>query len=155
MTSRAQSVGNADRDLQMFLVRIAGTLGELLGDDLVGLYVHGALASGEFRRDQSVIDVVAVVARKLSQAARDNVARTLARLSEASPTPGALDVLVIEERHARAYSHPLPVELRHGPERDARGIASRVADARERGVVLVGPPANRLFGAVPREHMQQ
>ncbi|HEV2260720.1 MAG TPA: hypothetical protein VGR69_00295 [Candidatus Rubrimentiphilum sp.] len=134
MESRTTGVGDADRDVQMFLVRVAGTLGELLGDNLVGLYVRGALARGRFRRERHGFELVAVVARKLPPEARDSVARTLVRLSDARPVRGDLDVTIIEEENARAC------------DQSDTTLGAQIAEVRECGVTIVGPPAKDLFG---------
>jgi hypothetical protein len=161
---RAQSVADADRDLRQYLIRIAGTLGDLLGEKLVGLYVHGSLATGAFHRERSDVDLLGVVSRKLTAREREAVARTLVRLSDARPTWGDIEVSIVQERYARAFEHPLPYEvhyssaghedIRHGRidfTRDETNVdlAAQLVEARERGVTLVGPPPASLFGAVP------
>lgn len=162
--SRGCSVADADRDIRQYLVRIAAALGEVLGDKLIGLYVHGSLATGSFHRERSDIDLLAVTDRKLTPAVREATARMLVRLSDARPTHGDIEVSVIAEEYARAFSHPLPYEVHYSSvlhERIRRGamdfaqeetsvdLAANVVDVRERGVTLLGPPAESLFGPVP------
>jgi streptomycin 3"-adenylyltransferase len=161
---RAQSVADADRDLRQYLIRVAGTLGELLGDALVALYVHGSLATGAFHRERSDVDLLAIVGRKLLPKEREAVARTLVRLSDARPMWGDIEVTVLQERYARAFEHPLPYEVQYSTARHEairRGrvdyshdetsvdLAAQVLEARERGVTLVGPPPESMFGPVP------
>jgi predicted nucleotidyltransferase len=100
--SRAQSVADADRDLRQYLIRIAGTLGDALGDTLVGLYVYGSLATGSYHRERSDIDLIGVVSRKLDPDERERIARLLVRLSDARPAPGDIEVTVIQEVRASA-----------------------------------------------------
>jgi streptomycin 3"-adenylyltransferase len=164
MNTRAQSVADADRDLRQYLIRIAGTLGDLLGDVLAGLYVHGSLATGAFHRERSDIDLLAVVTRKLSANERESVARTLVRLSDARPVLGDIELTVLQERYARSFEHPSPYEvhyssalheaIRHGRvdyslDETSIDLAAQVVDTRERGVTLVGPPPGSIFGPVP------
>ena len=164
MTSRGQSLSDADRDLRQYLIRIAGTLGDVLGDSLTGLYVHGSLATGSFHRERSDIDLLAVVSRKLEAEERERLARTLVRLSDMRPSLGDIEISVVQERYARNFEHPLPYEvrysrnahedIRHGRvdfSADARAydLAADVAETRERGVTLVGPPPETMFGLVP------
>lgn len=161
---RAQSVADADRDLRQYLIRVAGTLGDLLGDTLTGLYVHGSLATGAFHRERSDVDLIAVVSRKLTPKERESVARLLVRLSDARPTWGDIEVTVLQDRYARAFEHPLPYEVHyasHEHERIRRGridyssdpvsvdLAAQIVEARERGVTLVGGPPASVFGPVP------
>ena len=162
--SRPQSVADADRDLRQYLIRIAGTLGDKLGDALTGLYVHGSLATGSYHRERSGIDLIAVVSRKLSAHEREGVARLFVRLSDERPVPGDISITVVQERYARSFEHPMPYEvhygaawherIRHGAveftrEETAPDLAAKIVDVRERGVTLVGPPPESLFGPVP------
>lgn len=145
---RGQSVVDADRDVRQYLVHIAGTLGELLGEDLVGLYVHGSLASGAFRRNRSNLDLIAVVRRTLPDGLRADVARVLATLSESRPMREDIDVDVLSEQNVRHFEHPMPCEVRYG--RGTRAsLPARLVDVREHGVILVGPSPSALFSPVP------
>lgn len=162
--SHGRSVADADRDVRQYLVRVAAHLGEVLDDNLAGLYVHGSLASGAFHRERSDIDLLAVTKAKLSPAMRESVAHTLVRLSDARPTPGDIEVSVIQERYARAFEHPMPYEVHystawHEPirrrqfdfrvDRTNADLAANIVDVRERGVTLYGPPPSTMFGPVP------
>jgi streptomycin 3"-adenylyltransferase len=161
---RAQSVADADRDLRQYLIRIAGTLGDLLGEVLAGLYVYGSLATGAYHRERSGLDLLGVVTRKLTPKERESLARTLLRISDARPTRGDIRVSIVEERYARSFEHPLPYEVQYtqaSHEAIRRGrvdysqehtdvdLAANFVEVRGRGVTLVGPPPESLFGYVP------
>ena len=162
--SRGQGVADADRDVRQYLVRIAAVLGEVLGDRLCGLYVHGSLATGAFHRERSDIDIIAVTSGKLSASQREAVARALVQLSDARPTRGDIEVNVIQERYARAFEHPTPYEVHYSSryhedfrrhrfdfteDRANVDLAANVVDVRERGVTLYGPAPSAMFGPVP------
>lgn len=162
--SRGQGIADADRDVRQYLVRIAAALGEVLSDKLSGLYIHGSLATGSFHRERSDIDLIAVTNAKLTPGWRETVARSLVQLSDARPMKGDIEMNVIQERYARAFEHPLPYEvhyssryhedIRHGridfsADRTNVDLAANVMEARERGVTLLGPSAQIMFGPVP------
>ncbi|HKU66586.1 MAG TPA: aminoglycoside adenylyltransferase domain-containing protein [Candidatus Baltobacteraceae bacterium] len=162
--SRGRSVADADRDVRQYLVRIAAVLGEVLGEKLAGLYVHGSLATGAFHRERSDIDLIAVTRGKLTPALREALALALVQLSDARPVPGDIEVSVIQERYARAFEHPMPYEVHYSSawhekirrrqvdfteDRTNVDLAANIVDARERGVTLYGPPPGEMFGPVP------
>lgn len=161
---RAQSLADADRDVRQYLIRIAGTLGDVLGDALSGLYLHGSLATGAFHRERSSVDLLALTSRRLTVRERDQVARALVLLSGARPLRRDIDVFVVQERFARSYRHPMPYEVHYKSELlhsirrreidysvDATSLelAARMIETRERGVTLVGPPPPTVFGPIP------
>jgi predicted nucleotidyltransferase len=164
MTGRGQRVADADRDVRQYLVRIAAVLGEVLGDKLAGLYIYGSLATGSYHRERSDIDLIAVVSGKLSAGRREAVARALVQLSDARPTRGDIEVHVVQERYARSFEHPMPYEVHYSArlhedirrgrfdfaeDRTNVDLAASFMEARERGVNLLGPPPQSLFGPVP------
>lgn len=164
MTERAQTVSEADRDIRAFLVRVAGNVGDYLGDNLTGIYVYGSLAAGSFRRAASDIDVLVVVRRAMNTRDREGLAGVLVALSRARPIAGDLEAYVVTERHARDFVHPMPFEVHYSSAvrdaieterydyatpRSAASLALAFSDLRERGVRLVGPEAQSLFALVP------
>jgi streptomycin 3"-adenylyltransferase len=159
-----RSVADADRDVRQYLVRIAAAMGEVLGDKLAGLYVHGSLATGAYHRERSDIDLITVTSGKLSPAFRESVARTLVQLSDARPVPGDIEVSVVQERYARSFEHPMPYEVHYSSalhakirrgefdfaaDRTSVDLAADIVDVRERGVTLYGPSPAAMFGPVP------
>jgi streptomycin 3"-adenylyltransferase len=162
--TRGRSIADADRDVRQFLVRIAAALGDALGEMLAGLYVHGSLATGSYHRERSDIDLIAVTTVKLSPELRERVAGVLVRLSDARPTLGDIEVSLVQERYARSFEHPLPYEVHYSSawhekfrrrqmnfaeEHTNVDLAADVVDVRERGVTLLGPPPDVMFGPVP------
>ena len=162
--SRAQSVGNADRDIRQYLIRAAATMGEALPDALVGLYVHGSLATGTFYRERSNIDLLAIVSRRLAPQERAQVSRNLVLLSDARPVAGDIDLVAVCEGDVREFVYPMPYQVRYRAdlheairrgsvdfECDASDVrlAGGLLSTRDRGVALFGPPPERIIGPIP------
>jgi streptomycin 3"-adenylyltransferase len=139
-----------------------------LGDALVGVYVHGSLALGCFNGARSDIDVLAIVARTLSQDERQAVVDVLLQTSGA-PFGVEADVLTIEQ--LRNWRHPSPFELHFWEGRrdewalDPLGthaslatenpdLAAHLKIARAAGIALIGPPPAEVFPLVPEADLR-
>jgi len=164
---RAQRWDDCDADVRAFVERVVDVLRAELGDSLAGVYLHGSLATGCCYRPKSDVDLLVVVHERMDAHARRRLSERLLQLSDARPTTGDLELSVVLERHARAFTHPSPYELhfgdslkdaiRHGTadydavDRRDRDLAAHCTVARARGVALVGPPASEMFGPVRPE----
>ena len=163
---RAQRWENADADVRAWVEKVVAALREELGASLVGVYLHGSLAAGCYRRPKSDVDLLAVAREPMAEEARRSLARRLLALADARPTVGYLELSVVLERHARAFHHPLPYDFhfsenleesvrggayQHPPGARDPDLAAHVTVARARGIALLGPPPAEVFGPVPWE----
>jgi streptomycin 3"-adenylyltransferase len=141
---------------------VAG-LAEVLGDSLVGVYLHGSAVLGSFNVDLSDIDLLAVSSRKLTF---DEKARIAALFSTVSARPAKVEIHLLAEPEVRRWRHPLPFDF-HWGESWREAFEANVADALSRqraadpdlaahltvtlghGVALVGPPPGELLPQVP------
>src|SRR2546423_3402407 len=159
----AQHWSQCDPDIRDFVLRISAQLAERLGRLLVGVYLHGSLASGCYRRPKSDVDLLAVVRGRLDRDLRRDVARALVRLSDARPTTADMDVHVVAQRYLDPFAPDAPIEAHYSEERREglrRGevevgsdapdpdLAAVCTAARERGISLLGPPPAAAIGAV-------
>lgn len=150
------------------LNELTNGLRTILADALVGVYVHGSLALGCFNGARSDIDVLAIVARTLSQDERQAVVDVLLQASGA-PFGMEADVLTIEP--LRNWRHPSPFELHFWEGRrdewalDPLGthaslatenpdLAAHVTIARAAGIALIGPPPAEVFPLVPEADLR-
>lgn len=136
-------------------------LQRLLGDSVVGVYLHGSAVLGCFG-PLSDVDVLAVAARPLEPGEKRSLAGTLLEIS-GSPRPVELDVVL--RSALREWRHPSCFELHFSeslrPRFEAgelepwgptnRDLAAHVVVTRETGVALAGPPPEELFPAIPEE----
>ncbi|MFR2591445.1 MAG: aminoglycoside adenylyltransferase domain-containing protein [Ruthenibacterium lactatiformans] len=155
-----------DPRVRILLHRIAAACRNTLGDTLAGVYVHGSLAFGCFCWTQSDIDFLVAVRRPLSQTQKEALLRALLALEPDAPSKG-LEVSAVLEAYCRAFIHPTPYELHYSPMHRARclrdlpaycaemhgadpDLAAHFTVARAVGLTLWGPPAESMFGPVPR-----
>lgn len=144
-------------DLAGVLRPLADDLRDVLGDDLVGLYLYGSAVSGGFDPGVSDLDLVTVTRRgvgDLDHAALDAVHR---RVVERDPQwANRLEIVYVDERTLAdsIWDDPVavisPGEPFHlsGPAGDWRQNWYLV---RETGVALVGSPPDELIAAISRD----
>lgn len=136
-----------------------------LGDNLVGAYVTGSLATGGYTPEVSDIDVMLVVAFPLDDATKTAVVEALRNSALPCPTRGL--ELVVYRRDAIATGRTDPafeVELNDGPRMpfrftftpsdrpEADGTFWYALDrdiVAQHGFALLGPPPAEVFGALP------
>src|SRR5216684_2350280 len=82
---------------------LVATLQQLLGNNLVGIYLHGSLAMGCFNPHRSDIDLLVVTQDGIAvETKRDIVQYLLA--SSLSPSPIEISFLVLRDIHP--FRHP-------------------------------------------------
>lgn len=156
----------ADPDVRGFVGRVVRLFEEHLGGRLVGVYLHGSLAMSAFRRAKSDLDLLVVVTDRLSVDERRALAHQLVALSDTRPTLGDLELSIIQQRYLSPFVHPTPYELHYSIDwKEAirteevdfsiqccdPDLAAHCTVTRTRGVCLVGPPIEEVFGPVPAE----
>lgn len=128
---------------------VAG-LQAILGDRLVGVYVHGSWALGCFNPARSDLDVIAIAREAPAPEQRARLVDLLASVTDA---PRPLEFHLLLAGDLDPWRHPAPFELHwHGEpiERgEDRDLAAHVTVARANGVALAGPPAQEVLPEVP------
>jgi predicted nucleotidyltransferase len=137
---------------------------EVLGDGLIGVYLHGSLAMGGFNPSESDLDLLAVVRRPMTD---DEKRRCWARLNRISGRkshrsrrmlPRSIEISFLTREQLDAWAHPARYDFRWAEIwrfRDAADqrdpdLATHVMVARMRGVALYGPPPADVLPDVPR-----
>ena len=138
----------------------------ILGDALIGVYLHGSAVSGGLR-PHSDIDLLAVVERDLTEDQRDALLTTLLRLSGRHPAvpgePRCLEVIAFCRSDLAEAELPARAAFVYGEWlREAFEAGERpmpawdpeytlvVAQARHQAMPLLGPPTDALLPDVPR-----
>lgn len=160
--ARAQRWPDVDQDVDAWVAEVVAAISGVLADELVGVYLHGSLAMGSFHRPKSDLDVLVVSGGPLDEGARRELATALLACHDRRPVIGALELSVITAAVAASPTHPMPYELHFseswtdavrrgdaGPKGVDPDLSAHVVATRERGAVLLGPPAAEVLGAVP------
>lgn len=140
----------------------------ILGDRLVGIYVHGSLAFGCYNEKTSDIDFIAVVDKPLSAEVKTALVKTLLELEQYAPEKG-FEMSVVLLQHCKSFAYPTPFELhysvayREDAQNDTAGFAERMHGKdsdlaahftvlREVGYAVCGADIAEVFGEVPEKH---
>jgi streptomycin 3"-adenylyltransferase len=145
--------------VDQYLTTLATRVAEALGDNLVGIYLHGSAVLGGFNPDRSDVDVLVVVHHGLSGQDHDGLASQLG--SRALPVPAAtleMSVVTLDSarRPAAAPTYEMHINTLRGRFADGRGRADadlllHYAIVRQRGRLLgPGMSPEEVFAPQPR-----
>ena len=149
-------------DLDAYLAGVVDRLSAELKDDLVAVYLHGSAAMDAFVPTRSDVDVLVVTRGPVGAHAKSVLAERLSEI--ALPCPGVgLELSIVTSLAARAASDAPAFEL-HLATPGARvvdgvghpgdpDLVAHFAMARERGVVLFGPPADQVISPIDRSRL--
>lgn len=140
---------------------------EILGDNLVGIYLHGSAAMDCFNEKKSDIDLLTVVDRPISDEEKRKYMDMAAALNADAPEKG-IEFSIVKRDVCRPFVYPTPFELHfsvaHLPWYQAnpydyvekmkgtdKDLAAHVTMIRHRGKCLWGKGIKEVFGEVSRE----
>jgi hypothetical protein len=137
-------------------------LGEALGEELIGVYLSGSLALGDFDRASSDLDVLVATAAPLGEAALERLRRLHAHLKAAGPWTARLECVYLPLAALRRYDPDDPRRYPVGA--GDRGLVlgrqgpTWVFDrqvAREHGLVLLGPDPRTLIDPIAPQQLRE
>jgi predicted nucleotidyltransferase len=155
---------HADREQ---IAQVIAALRDVLGDDLVGAYMHGSAVLGSLQA-HSDIDVIAVSARQMRP---DQKKRMVAHLLDVSgryrttAPPRPIELTIVVESEIRPWRYPPTMDFQYGewwrkrfehgevepwPSRANPDVAVLVTMAIVGEVTLSGPSPSDVFDAVPK-----
>jgi len=155
----------AQQAVAQLLAEIVACHRSLLGQNLVGIYLHGSRATGD-HGPSSDVDYLVVVERPLNLVEKRKLVAELRELSEGAPAHG-IEMSVVRRERLRRFHHPAPFEFhfssdwlaryeRGEVDLEERGIdpdlASHVVHTRQRGRVLYGEAIESVFPSIDRRH---
>ena len=139
----------------------------ILGENLVGIYVHGSIAFGCYDPRVSDIDFLVVLDEPPTVAQKKQLLQVLLDLTPHCPQKG-LEMSVVLARYCRPFVYPTPYEFHFSNAHLARAkrdpeeyctnfygtdkdLAAHFTVTRAVGQTLCGKPIDEVFAEVPRE----
>ena len=139
----------------------------ILGENMVGIYLHGSGAMGCFNPAKSDLDLLIVVENTLTDDVKRAYMDMVIRLNGEAPAKG-LELSVLRRADCQNFVHPLPFQLHFSVahlewyHRDPvhyietmKGVdadlAAHITILHRKGQVLWGAPIRDVFAPVPRE----
>jgi len=136
---------------------------EVLGDALLGVYLHGSLAMDCFNPQASDIDILAVSRRETS---KDQKKEIIQWFLDHSRKPSLLEYSLLNQDDLRAWRHPCAFDLHYsemhrnmykkgdgdGLSKNKLGdpdLAAHLTITKARGLVLWGKPIDDVFPEIP------
>jgi len=97
-------------DYQVILNEIKKSYVEILGANLVGIYVHGSIAFNCFNWDKSDIDYLVIVNETLDYETKLKLMKATVELNTKAP-PKGLEMSVVLKKHCLSFIYPTHYEL--------------------------------------------
>ena len=148
------------------LEAISKQYNSILGENLVGIYIHGSIAFGCFNFDRSDIDFIAVVNEPVSNQVKLQLLKVLEALQGHAPKKG-FEMSVVLRKHCKNFIYPTPYELHFSNDlreeylndplplcdisiKTDYDLAAHFTVINNAGIVLSGQPIGEVFGDVPK-----
>lgn len=165
MSDLLKNLARLPPSLHTLASRHAGLLRDALADNLVGVYVHGSVATGGFIFENSDFDYLVVINRPLSEPQYHQLT-TFYQYDQATssdlPANGVELSIVLARYVGKGFVYPTPYELHAYTEEGkclpqtfgTKGLvdpdlATHFMITRQHGFSLCGPAVDNLFAEVP------
>lgn len=140
---------------------------EILGENLVGVYLHGSAVMGCFQPKKSDLDFIVVVKNSVPDASKKSFMEMVTKLNAEGPAKG-IEMSIVRREVCDPFVYPTPFELhfsvgclnwyREDPEGflqkmngTDKDLAAHFTVIRARGKCLYGAPIVETFGEVPQQ----
>lgn len=159
---------NCPDDVKAQAAAMNDYLAAALGDNLMGVYIHGSICLGCFQPTHSDLDVLVVTHRPLDKVTRFELMKGFLALHQ-KPIPIEMSILSYTDIHP--WKHPTPYQFhfseywRENYERMVSDydmnfwdfkepatdgdLACHITLTSQQGICLYGPPISEVFPAVP------
>lgn len=155
------------KQLQTILDRFVSSSKSILGETLVGIYLHGSAVMGCYNPQKSDIDLLVVIRDAIPAETKKEFMDMVVALNEDAPEKG-IEMSIIKESVCNPFVYPTPYELhfsvahlnwyRSNPQDYVEhmngtdlDLAAHVTITLHRGKTLWGKEIPSVFGPVSRE----
>jgi len=139
----------------------------VLGENLIGVYLHGSLAMGCFNPQKSDLDLILVVEEEISAEIKRRFAEKLLQLNEEAPEKG-FELSIVRRAVCKPFVYPTPYLFHYsngwrkaamenmekyiadiqGTDKD---LGAHFTILNRYGIPLYGPPVEEIFAPVPKQ----
>lgn len=149
------------------LEELVGSYQVVLGENLLGMYVHGSIAMNCFNEKSSDVDVLVVVQDKLETEARKALGKVHLLLSDKYEQN--IELSVVTNSTLKHFIYPTPFEFHYSDDHkesflnDSVELSSDKTDydlaahfviVKKHGITLLGEPAEKVFPDVsPKNYL--
>lgn len=141
---------------------------EILGKNLIGIYLHGSMAMGCFNPDKSDIDLIIVIEDDMTDAQKLVLMNHIVSLNRQAP-PKGLEISVVKRIYCNPFVYPTPFELHFSPTHlqwfhnepqdyvekmkgEDIDLAAHFTIIGKYGIVLWGERIENVFAPVPKQN---
>ncbi|MCP3029488.1 aminoglycoside adenylyltransferase domain-containing protein [Halobacillus sp. A5] len=156
-------------NIEHFVLNLLNETKQIIGNEIIGFYLHGSLAMGGFNPGSSDIDLLVVTNHWLGVEKKKRLAELFLRYSGA---PYPIEISFLHKEQVLKGSHPFPFDFHYSEcwrERYAAALsngssiyineevstdpdlAAHIQVLRHRGVCLEGEPIAEVFPVIPPE----
>lgn len=157
-----------DRRVEMLMKEISAGLQNILGDNLLGIYIHGSIAFECFNWDNSDIDFIVVTGKEPDCIRKKHIVQLLLESDKSAP-PKGFEVSFVLEKDCRNFTYPTPYQLHfsnfhkekyindtdghinrlQGTDKD---LAAHFTVINNSGITFYGKDKKDVFSPVPEEY---
>ncbi|MBT2218075.1 DUF4111 domain-containing protein [Virgibacillus dakarensis] len=152
-----------DIEIKKYIDGFIELLQKHLENNLVGIYLHGSLATGSYYFPKSDMDILAVVTDRLTPELAKELNISIAKYSDTRPTVGDIEFSIITALSAKNVPKPIPYELhyssswherilnddvQYGDDQFDTDLYVHLLYVNKRGSCLYGEPIDGVFGDV-------
>ena len=140
---------------------------EIIGEKLIGIYLHGSMAMDCFNPEKSDIDLLVVIEDEINDVQKMEFMKQVVKLNELAPAKG-LEISIVKREYCKPFVYPTPFELHFSPmhlqwfrdnsknyvkkmKGEDKDLAAHFTIINRYGIVLYGEKIEHVFGTVSKK----